>query len=126
MGLRWWNDVKADGTSEWMYESADVQVNDTDRSVFWWSLAVYPVFWLSCLFINILHVEWVLLLVAAVTLSGSNLYGYWMCHRKRSGNSSSVTQWAKEAALKAVVNNVVNQQMNTTSANSIGKSAAII
>ena len=37
VGLRWWNDVKEDGTEEWKYESYDDnrQPNQIDSLFFW-------------------------------------------------------------------------------------------
>lgn len=48
VGLRWWNDVREDGTTEWMFESksTDFVVNKTDSKVFWWSTYLSPLLWL--------------------------------------------------------------------------------
>lgn len=37
--LRWWNEIKDDGTSEWVFESRENSVNNSvDKSFFWWGL----------------------------------------------------------------------------------------
>ncbi|KAH8071112.1 hypothetical protein JL721_4543 [Aureococcus anophagefferens] len=40
VGLRWWNYVKEDGATEWVFESADdaSEISDVDRRVFWGAL----------------------------------------------------------------------------------------
>lgn len=49
VGLRWWNEVKEDGSEEWKYESSqEVKSKSIDTTVFWMSLYIAPVFW-GCL-----------------------------------------------------------------------------
>ena len=40
VGLRWWNYVKEDGATEWVFESTEDQseITDVDKRVFWWAL----------------------------------------------------------------------------------------
>ena len=46
VGLRWWNEVKEDGSEEWKFESShEVRAKSIDTSIFWLSLYAAPVFW---------------------------------------------------------------------------------
>ena len=56
VGLRWRNELKQDGTEEWIFESfdEDPQSNKFDLYVFWGSLVGFPAVWVIFLFANIL------------------------------------------------------------------------
>ena len=46
VGLRWWNEVKEDGSEEWKFESShEVRAKSIDTTIFWISLYITPVFW---------------------------------------------------------------------------------
>ena len=47
VGLRWWNKINDDGTSEWVYESLDdtSQIGKADSWIFWGALTVTPLVW---------------------------------------------------------------------------------
>lgn len=39
VGLRWWNEIKDDGSNEWVFESKENRtVNATDSRMFWFIL----------------------------------------------------------------------------------------
>lgn len=86
-GLRWWNDVKPDGTNEWVFESheADTLINPYESKVFWIVLVVFVliwgIFWISCLFAFLTRLRWLFVATLALILQGSNLTGYVRCAR---------------------------------------------
>lgn len=85
VGLRWWNEVKEDGTNEWRFESREdtSRIADIDSRVFWLTLWLTPLVW-SFFFISTflsLNWGWLLCTVVANVLSGANLYGYIKCSR---------------------------------------------
>jgi hypothetical protein len=47
VGLRWWNEVREDGTNEWRFESREdtSRISDLDSRVFWLTLWVMPLVW---------------------------------------------------------------------------------
>jgi hypothetical protein len=96
VGLRWWNQVKPDGTNEWIYESvpADRVINANDSKVFWMTLYVTPVVWtiLGIVALASLDFLWLLLVAVAVTLSGANLVGYWKCQKDQKAKLTSGIQ----------------------------------
>lgn len=85
VGLRWWSETDNDGSSIWVFESADAQnpVNATDSRVFWGVLYATPFLWLVMAFVAILKFEfvWLLLVAIAVILSGSNALAYTRCDK---------------------------------------------
>jgi hypothetical protein len=47
VGLRWWNEVREDGTNEWRFESREdtSRISDLDSRGFWLTLWVMPLIW---------------------------------------------------------------------------------
>lgn len=84
VGLRWWNNIKDDGSSEWVYESARGQreVEALDWRIFWFGLFGGFVAWAFLLVIAFikLNFTWMLMVVVALSLSGANVYGYMKCN----------------------------------------------
>ncbi|CAJ1387540.1 unnamed protein product [Effrenium voratum] len=103
VGLRWWNLVKDDGSSEWVFESNpdEGNLNATDRNVFWGVTYVWPVLWGVFLFMNILNfsLDWVLLNVMMVVFAGTNLAGYWKCSTDAKKRAQ---QWVESQGMRAV------------------------
>jgi hypothetical protein len=59
VGLRWWNEVKEDGTEVWIFESDhEVRQTSIDTSIFWFSLYIVPVFWAVILVFDIIGFKW--------------------------------------------------------------------
>ncbi|KAJ1941955.1 Golgi apparatus membrane protein tvp23 [Linderina macrospora] len=85
VGLRWWNEVREDGTNEWIFESRDPSfpVNASDSRVFWGVLYVTPVVWslLAIVAFFSLRFQWLLIVIIAVLLSSANLIGYQRCDK---------------------------------------------
>lgn len=84
VGLRWWNDIKTDGKSSWVFESKPRDLlNKTDSRVFWWSLYVYTIIWVVFLIIAIIKLAfmWSVIDAVAITLSTANLAAYTKCDR---------------------------------------------
>lgn len=85
VGLRWWNEVKEDGTNVWIFESkpANRQVHAADSRIFWAALYGTPVIWLLFALgaVFSFNFKWLLVVLVALALSGANLVGYWKCER---------------------------------------------
>eukprot|EP01016_Furgasonia_blochmanni_P034249 TRINITY_DN3671_c0_g1_i1.p1 TRINITY_DN3671_c0_g1~~TRINITY_DN3671_c0_g1_i1.p1 ORF type:complete len:293 (-),score=68.83 TRINITY_DN3671_c0_g1_i1:41-919(-) len=85
VGLRWWNDIKEDGTETWVFESYDMKVehNPIDKHIFWWSQGIATAFWAFILFINIITFTpyWGIASGIAFGLTGTNFYGYYKCSK---------------------------------------------
>ena len=82
VGLRWWNEVKEDGTEEWKFESSqEEKKRSIDTSVFWISVYVTPVFWGVFFILELIGLKlmWTLACLIAFILTGSNTFGYYKC-----------------------------------------------
>ena len=96
VGLRWWNEVREDGTNTWIYESKPDSraVNKTDSFWFWSTLWATPVVWgvfgIAALFS--LNFSYLLIVAVAIALSGANVIGYWKCQKDASSRIQSFTQ----------------------------------
>lgn len=86
VGLRWWNYVKEDGATEWVFESTEdlSEIADADRRLFWAALyapaAVWGLFLLTALIG--LKLQWLIVIAAAIALSGANIVGYTKCSKE--------------------------------------------
>ncbi|XP_002732129.1 Golgi apparatus membrane protein TVP23 homolog B-like isoform X2 [Saccoglossus kowalevskii] len=83
VGLRWWNHVDEDGKSHWVFESRKSKTRETitESRIFWFGLIVCPVIWVAFLFASLfsLSFKWFMVVIIALGLTGSNLYGYIRC-----------------------------------------------
>lgn len=84
VALRWWNEVKEDGSTEWVFESApegEDRVNAYDNWFFWSTSAAYCLIWLVLCVFNLLSISSLPILIVGLLLSGANLLGYVKCRR---------------------------------------------
>jgi hypothetical protein len=108
VGLRWWHEVKDDGSSEWKFESLDEEgqktVESFEKRLFWWSSYANAIIWILLGVVTFfrLKLEYFMLVLLALTLSGSNLYGYIKASRDQSKQISNLLGTAK--AMNAVRN----------------------
>ena len=91
VGLRWWSQVKDDGTEEWYFESLEEKKNTgIDSFIFWAVLYIAPIVWGILVVANVLSfsIYNVTLCLSACVLAGTNLYGYIKCERDHKGKVS--------------------------------------
>jgi len=82
VGLRWWNEVKDDGTEVWIFESDhEKRATSIDTTLFWTSLYLAPCFWGIFLIIELigLSLMWFLVCLISFVLTFSNTVGYYKC-----------------------------------------------
>lgn len=109
VGLRWFSETGDDGSSIWVFESADAQnpVNATDNRMFWTALYLTPVLWLLLAMVAVLKFEfvWLTLVIIAVFLSGANALAYTRCDKDaklksaRSIGESATSGLVRRAAM---------------------------
>ncbi|KAJ2690320.1 Golgi apparatus membrane protein tvp23 [Coemansia spiralis] len=103
VGLRWWNEVREDGTNEWIFESRDqsVPINSSDSRIFWSVLYATPAIWslLAIAAFFSLKFQWLLIVIIAVLLSSANLIGYQRCDKDQKKRWSQLTGNATSAGL---------------------------
>mmetsp|Transcript_14405 Transcript_14405/g.25798 ORF Transcript_14405/g.25798 Transcript_14405/m.25798 type:complete len:238 (-) Transcript_14405:243-956(-) len=85
VGLRWWSDIGEDDSNVWRYESIENidDIRPVDYRIFWYSQYINIVVWILLGFLDLLKLnfDWLLLVIVAVGLAGSNIYGYWQCSK---------------------------------------------
>jgi len=83
VGLRWWNEIKEDGSNIWVFESKPPNrtVDSGDSMVFWAALYLTPLIWCLLGIMSMFQPKWLLIVVVAIILSGANVVGYWKCQK---------------------------------------------
>lgn len=83
VGLRWWNEVREDGSNVWVFETAPegTKVHPTDSVVFWGALYSTPLVWMIFAFSALTSPQWLLVVISALVLSSANVVGYWRCQK---------------------------------------------
>lgn len=103
VGLRWWNNIREDGSSEWVFESTpdESALNATDRNVFWSFVYLWPLLWAFLLTMNLISFsfDWVLLNVMVFVFASSNLAGYWKCSKDAKQRAK---QWVESQGMRAM------------------------
>jgi len=106
VGLRWWNEVSEDGNSVWRYESLganDRAVSPADSRMFWQPLYITPVAWvvvgLGSLF-SISKWDYLLIVIIAIVMSGSNIAGYYRCSRDQQAKFRNLASNAMAAGMR--------------------------
>lgn len=112
VGLRWWNKVEEEGT-KWIFESAEGKrsINPFDRNVFWFVLYGTPFIWIILLILGIvrLRLNWLLIVLMALTLSGANVYGYYKCSTEQKQQTEQMMQrYASQGAVAIMKSNFLS------------------
>ena len=82
VGLRWWNEVKEDGSEVWIFESDhERRSGSIDSTIFWGSIYITPLFWGVFMIIEIISLDlmWFLVCLIAFVLTFSNTLVYYKC-----------------------------------------------
>jgi hypothetical protein len=87
VGLRWWNEVKEDGSEEWKFESShEIKSRSIDTTIFWMSLYIAPAFWGIFMILELIGLKlmWLLACLIGFILTFSNTYGYYRCSKDQN------------------------------------------
>ena len=83
VGLRWWNMIKEDGESEFIFESLQdmSDITPLDSRIFWWGMYIAIIMWCLLLFVGVLRLnfQYLPILVAAISMTSANIWGYMKC-----------------------------------------------
>jgi len=108
VGLRWWNEVKEDGTNEWIFESLEDKsvLNGKEVLIFWGALFASPVIWAVLAIVNVFKfsVTWLIIVIIALILCFANIYGFFKCARD---SKSKLKAYAQEQATSYLVSQAV-------------------
>ncbi|KAJ2484519.1 Golgi apparatus membrane protein tvp23 [Coemansia sp. RSA 2320] len=119
VGLRWWNEVREDGTNEWIFESRDQSVpnNSSDSRIFWTVLYATPAIWslLAIAAFFSLRLQWLLIVIIAVLLSSANLIGYQRCDKDQKQRWNQLTGSSANPAgfMSGMVSGLMNNAIAT-------------
>jgi len=104
VALRWWNDIKEDGSNEWVFEAGDPNAVDAfDSRFFWTAQMVYTGVWVLFV-LTALMGKWSHIPLAgiALTLAFANTIGYIKCSKDAK---RQVSDWITKEAVGAVTRN---------------------
>ena len=116
VGLRWWNEVRDDGTEVWIFESDyEKRATSIDTTLFWSSLYIAPLFWGIFLIIELigLSLMWFFFFFFSFVLTFSNTIGYYKCSGEQK---KKLTNFLAEKGQKGLSN------ILTFGANAMGNS----
>lgn len=59
VGLRWWSNVREDGTTEWVFESLEdmSEISSADYKLFWIGLYGTPLLWFGLLMLSLIRLK---------------------------------------------------------------------
>ncbi|GMF11553.1 unnamed protein product [Phytophthora lilii] len=108
---------------EWVFESHEdmTEIDPLDSRVFWTGLYGAPALWIMLLIIAVLkfNVEWALIVVVAVALSGANIIGYTRCKKDAKQKMQSLMS---QGALGALGTSAGSSIMSTIGGLALGGS----
>ena len=83
VNLRWWNEIKEDGTNQWIFECGQdaANVSAFDANYFWIVTYGNVIAWAILLIFNITTFSRLPMAVLGLVLGGSNALGYTKCRR---------------------------------------------
>lgn len=88
MGLRWWSQIKEDGSEEWIYESmsGDRKANSVDSTIFWLVAYATPIVWLVFAIMQVisLNLNYFFMCFVGFLLPGINLINYIRCQKNHT------------------------------------------
>ncbi|KAJ2454933.1 hypothetical protein EV183_001194 [Coemansia sp. RSA 2336] len=117
VGLRWWNEVREDGTNEWIFESRDVSVpvNASDSRIFWTVLYATPAIWslLAIVAFFSLRFQWLLIVIIAVILAAANLIGYQRCDKDQKKRWSQLSSEGTSSFVSGMVSGLMNNALTS-------------
>ncbi|KAJ1913195.1 ribosome assembly [Mycoemilia scoparia] len=118
VGLRWWNQVHDDGTSNWVFESRDshANVNASDSRTFWTVLYATPVVWalLAIAAFFSLRFQWLLIVVIAIVLSSANLIGYSRCDKDAKRRLGQLTGQSGGFGIPSMMTNFITSHVTNS------------
>ncbi|KAJ1735425.1 hypothetical protein LPJ61_000548 [Coemansia biformis] len=115
VGLRWWNEVREDGTNEWIFESRDVSVpvNTSDSRIFWTVLYATPAIWslLAIVAFFSLRFQWLLIVIIAVVLGAANLVGYQRCDKDQKKRWNQLASGGSASLMSGMVSGLMSNAL---------------
>ncbi|KAK5577738.1 hypothetical protein RB653_002686 [Dictyostelium firmibasis] len=109
VGLRWWNQIRDDGSNNWVFESVQdkSQVNPAESLMFWIPVLAFAAGWFVFAIISLFGLSflWLVVEIVCFLLAGANLLGYIKC-------AKDARKKVKGMAQSYIVGTIVNQAIN--------------
>ncbi len=115
VGLRWWNEIKEDGSEVWIYESDhEKRATSIDTTIFWGSLYITPIFWIVMTFIKLIgfKIMYFLECLIAFILTFSNTIGYYKCSGEQKKKLTSFLANKGQEGFSKILNYSANAMVN--------------
>jgi len=108
VGLRWWNEIKEDGSNEWVFESLEdkSKISSFEKVLFWGGLFGSPILWVTFAIVSFfgLNPRWLLITLIGAALGIANIVGYVKCARDARNKLKSM-------ATSYIASTVINQSL---------------
>ncbi|CAD8065918.1 unnamed protein product [Paramecium primaurelia] len=103
VGLRWWSEVKEDGSEEWIYECqvANFVPNPFNSNIFWFAQFGVVLTWGILILLDLIGFRWfnAVLAMTAFCLTGINFVGFYKC---RGEHQKKAKEYMTKIGLKAI------------------------
>ena len=122
VGLRWWNEIKEDGSEVCIYEKKKKKrATSIDTTIFWGSLYLTPIFWIVMTFIKLISVKIMYFLecLIAFILTFSNTVGYYKCSGEQKKKLTSFLASKGQEGFSKIVNYGANAMINQQGGNKV-------
>eukprot|EP00842_Homolaphlyctis_polyrhiza_P004114 jgi/Hompol1/4703/HPOL_003825-RA len=114
VGLRWWNEIRDDGTNQWVFESRENRVlNNVDSRIFWMGLYISPAIWTLFAVAAFLKFQpgWLTITIVAISMNVANLIGYIQC--EKDAKKKIANYIADQGILSSVVSGLVSNRISS-------------
>ena len=115
VGLRWWNEVKEDGSEIWVFESDhENRATSIDTTIFWGSIYITPAFWGLFIIIEFIGFNLMKFLVCVIAfiLTFSNTIGYYKCSGEQKKKLTSFIANKGQAGFSKIMSAAVQNAQN--------------
>ncbi|KRY50399.1 Golgi apparatus membrane protein TVP23 -like protein B [Trichinella britovi] len=102
--LRWWNVVDENGNSIWKFEAKQdpENINPVESQFFWAGLLVFPLLWIIFILVTFFTLKWnwMMICIFALSMTGTNLYGYLRC---KWNSRQEISSYLRQGILNRVL-----------------------
>ena len=112
VGLRYWNEIKQDGSEVWVYENDNEKKKTSiDTKIFWGSIYLTPCFWFLLIPVEFFSFNIMNFLecVISFVLTFSNLYGYYKCSKEQNKKIRDYLGKQSQKGITNIISSMTNK-----------------
>ena len=112
VGLRYWNEIKQDGSEVWVYENENEKKKSSiDTKIFWGSIYLTPCFWFLLIPVEFFSFNIMNFLecVISFVLTFSNLYGYYKCSKEQNKKIRDYLGKQSQKGITNIISSMTNK-----------------